>query len=87
MGKAIPTGLRYADNWQKEVTDPGRPPLRLEPVKGKFLWNGPGSIKAYQVDNTGKRGPELTVKTENGKQVVSLDIANGGPHVEILVNR
>ena len=85
MGKAIPTGLRYTDHWQKEVADPGRPPLRIEPVKGKFVWHGSGSIKAYHVDNSGKRGMELAVKLENGGQVVNLDTATGGPHVEIQV--
>ena len=86
MGKAIPTGLRYTDHWQKEVADPGRPPLRIEPVKGKFVRYGAGKIKAYHVDNSGKRGAELVVKSENGGQVVNLDISDGGPHVEIQVN-
>ncbi len=86
MGKAIPTGLRYTDHWQKEVADPGRPPLRIEPVKGKFVWYGAGKINAHHVDNSGKRGAELVVKSENGGQVVNLDTSDGGPHVEIQVN-
>lgn len=85
LGRAVPTGLRYTDNFQKEVADPGRPPLRVEPVKGRFTWYGTGSLKVYAIDNSGKRGVEVPVTRENDAQRVEMDASTGGPHWEVMI--
>lgn len=87
MGRAVPTGLRYADGFQKDIANPGRPPLRVEPVKARFTWTGPGTIKVYPVDNSGQRGSEVKVTQENKTQTVELDSSTAGPHWEVLLSR
>lgn len=87
LGRAAPTGLRYKDAWQKEVADPGRPPLRIEPVKGRFVWKGKGRVIVHQVDNSGKRAGFATIEREGDATAVTLDLAKAGPHWEIEIER
>ncbi|MFM7319473.1 MAG: hypothetical protein ACKO5E_21205 [bacterium] len=87
IGKAVSTGMRYTDHWQKDIAELGYPPLRIEPVKGQLKWTGNGRIRVFSVDNNGKRGKELDIsQTENG-QVVELDTKLGGPHWEVTVSK
>ena len=87
MGRAVSTGMRFTDQWQKEIAELGYPPLRIEPVKGRFTWSGSQKIKVYQVDQNGKRGNELSVSQNDGKQVIELDTAQAGPHWEVVITR
>lgn len=87
MGRAIPSGFRYADQWQKDVAEFGEPPLRIEPVTAKFRWNGTGKIQVFQVDNNGHRGKEVEVLLDNNTQIFTLDGTNTGPHWEIVIKR
>jgi hypothetical protein len=79
--------MRFTDQWQKEIAELGYPPLRIEPVKGRFTWSGSQKIKVYQVDQNGKRGNELSVSQNDGKQVIELDTAQAGPHWEVVITR
>jgi len=67
VARVEPTGLRWVDEWRRDVADPGRPPLLQEPVRAKVLWRRKGTAKAYALDNTGKRaGPVPLEKTSDG---------------------
>lgn len=83
LGRVTPTGLRYKDHWRKDVADPGRPPLRIEPVSGRLVYSGPGRITVRSVENTGKRAGFVQPVTEGDSAAFELDLSAGGPHWEI----
>ncbi|MFM1802978.1 MAG: hypothetical protein RJA81_2330, partial [Planctomycetota bacterium] len=87
MGRAIPTGLRYADHWQKEVAEFGEPSLRIEPVKAAITWKRNGKIRVFAVDNNGKRGEEVEVTTTAENQSFELDTLSSGPHWELILSQ
>jgi hypothetical protein len=71
VARVEPTGYRWVDGWKREVADPGRPPLRQEPVQARIRWRRSG-VKAYALDNAGARvAPVKLATTANG---VELDI-------------
>ncbi len=55
IARVEPTGFRWVDSWKREVADPGRPPFFQEPVTARVVWRQKGAVKAYVLDNTGKR--------------------------------
>lgn len=87
MGRATPTGLRYKDDWRKEVADPGRPPLRIEPVSARFSYAGSGRITVRSVDNSGKGTGFVQPRKEGETSIFELDLNAGGPHWEVELAR
>lgn len=87
LGRATPTGLRFKDNWRKEVAAPGRPPLRIEPVTGRFYYSGQGRITVRSVDNSGKAAGFVQPRKEDESSVFELDLNKGGPHWEVELTR
>jgi hypothetical protein len=87
LGRATPTGLKYKDHWQKEVADPGRPPIRVEPVAARFSFTGQGRILVRSVDNSGKAGAFVRPVSEGETTVFELDLKSGGPNWEIELSR
>jgi hypothetical protein len=84
VAKVAPTGFRWADDWRREAADPGRPPLLQEPVKGTITWRRKGTIKAYALDNNGKRlGPAPTKPDPDGTTLV-LDGSTAALHFELV---
>jgi hypothetical protein len=55
IARVEPTGFRWVDSWKREVADAGRPPFLQEPVVATVLWMKKGAVRAYVLDNTGKR--------------------------------
>jgi hypothetical protein len=67
------------------VADPGRPPLKQEPVLAKVLWKRKGSIKAYALDNNGARvGPAKVEAAADGTRLV-IDGTVPALHWELVV--
>ena len=90
VGRVEPTGFRWVDQSQREVADPGRPPLLQEPVRARVIWQrrGRGNIKAYALDNTGARtGPANLEKAPQGTFGAKLLIDGRAPvfHWELVV--
>ena len=84
VGRVVPTGLEYTDHWRREVADPGRPPLRIEPIRSEILWRRDGTVRAYPLDNAGRRRAELEGhRTDEGTRFV-LDGRDGGLHWELV---
>jgi hypothetical protein len=79
IGRVEPTGFRWADEWKREVADPGRPPLIQEPVRAKVTWRRKGKITAYPLDNDGVRG--AAVRLEPTSDGVRLSIPGTTPTV------
>jgi hypothetical protein len=89
VGRSQTTGQTWADGWRRDIADPGRPPIRLEPTRARVLWKRqpgqPGAVQAYRLDASGRRGAAVPVKeTAEGIRVV-LDESAGGPHWELVV--
>jgi hypothetical protein len=85
IARVYPTGFSWVDPWRKETADPGRPPLLVEPIKGTVTWLRKGSVKAYALDNDGKRlGPAKTKASDDGTTLV-LDGATASVHFEMVV--
>jgi hypothetical protein len=74
IARVEPTGLRWVDSWKREVADPGRPPFLQEPVVASVVWRRKGKVRAFALDNTGKRTAEVSVETLPGGGGVSLAI-------------
>jgi hypothetical protein len=70
VGRAQPTGLAWADTFRREVADPGRPPILLEPVRATVTWKRRGPVTAYALDESGKRlEPVAAERTGDGVRV------------------
>jgi hypothetical protein len=72
VARVEPTGLAWDDPWRKRVASPGRPPLLQEPVRAEITWRRKGAVRAFALDNAGRRagtvewkkgaaGPKLVV--------------------------
>jgi hypothetical protein len=85
VGRVEPTGFLWVDEWRRDVADPGRPPLKQEPVLAKVLWKRKGSIKAYALDNNGTRiGPAKVEAAADGTRLV-IDGTVPALHWELVV--
>ncbi len=85
IGRVTPTGFTWVDPWRKETADPGRPPLLVEPVKGTVTWLRKGNVKAYLLDNDGKRlGPAKTKVDTEGTSLL-LDGSTASVQFEMVV--
>jgi hypothetical protein len=86
VGRAQPTGLSWVDGGRREVADPGRPPILLEPIRAAISWKHRGTVEAYALDGAGKRSRPVTLgRTADG---IRLDVdtkAAGGQHWELVV--
>lgn len=84
VGRFSPTGFRWVDPWRRETADPGRPPLLQEPVKGKVTWRAKGPVKAFALDNNGRRIGPATVKTTESGATLILDASTAALHFEMV---
>ena len=84
VARVVPTGFRYVDEWRRETADPGRPPLLAEPVKGKVVWKQKGAVKAFALDNNGRRVGPVKVVTSPGGTAVVLDGGVPSLHFELV---
>jgi hypothetical protein len=83
IGQVEPTGLRYVDGWRRDVADIGQPPLLAEPVKASITWRTKQAIRAYALDNTGKRIREIPLQaTADGPRLL-IDGLTPGFHWEL----
>jgi hypothetical protein len=55
LGRVEPTGFRWVDPLQRDVADPGRPPLLLEPILARVTWRRRGKIAGYVLSPSGDR--------------------------------
>jgi hypothetical protein len=62
IARVEPTGFRWVDPWKREVADPGRPPFLQEPVVATVIWAKKGAVRAYTLDNTGKRTGRVPIE-------------------------
>ncbi len=84
IAQVEPTGLRWVDHWHREVADPGRPPLRLEPIQGNLTWRQDRPVTAYALDVSGRRIKQIPVqRTSEGFQV-RVDSNDGTIHWELV---
>ena len=85
IARVSPTGFAYVDPWKRDTADPGRAPLLAEPVVGSLVWKRKGAVKAYALDNSGKRvGPAKVVKEAEGSRLV-IDGKVPALHWEMVV--
>ncbi|WP_240907176.1 hypothetical protein [Paludisphaera rhizosphaerae] len=86
LARVEPTGYRWVDPWKRETADPGRPPLLLEPVRARVEWKRKGSVKAFALDNSGKRvGPAVAEPLPNGEGLALIvDGASATIHWELV---
>ncbi len=89
VGGVEPTGFRYVDEWRREVADPGRGPFLQQPISARVVWRtkAASKLKAYALDNTGKRVDEIKLVHAPSNDVVELSIEGGKPyfHYELVV--
>lgn len=86
VGRAIPSGLRWVDHWRREVADPGRPGILMEPVRARVTWKRrtAGDVRAFALGNDGSRGQALKVDTLPGGGV-RVDLRGGATmHWELV---
>ncbi len=83
--RAAPTGFRWADLSHRVVADPGRPPVRVEPVRATIAWRGPGreALRAFALDAAGRRVAEAPVERSAGGSRVRLEGPPGTMHWEL----
>lgn len=86
VARAQPTGMRWADAWRGEVSDPGRPPIVCEPVRGAVVWKRAGSapVRGFALDNAGNRIKELPVERGPGEARLVLDGSLPALHYELV---
>jgi hypothetical protein len=85
VGRVQPTGYAWDDPWRFEVSQPGQPPLLLEPARASLVWKRRGTLKAYALDNAGKRAKEASLDaTKDGAKLV-MDTSTGTTHWELVV--
>ncbi|WP_152051089.1 hypothetical protein [Tautonia marina] len=85
VARVQPTGLTWVDHWKREVADPGRPPLRVEPIRASITWNRDDPVTLFALDSAGRRIGEVKgAATSNGLRFV-LDRREGYLHWELAV--
>jgi len=87
IARVEPTGFRWVSGWKREVADQGRPPFLQEPVIARVVWRRKGNIRAYVLDNDGKRlGPAPLEPLKKGEGVtLSIDGKTAAFHWELTV--
>ncbi|MBX6314237.1 MAG: hypothetical protein IRY99_15195 [Isosphaeraceae bacterium] len=86
IARVEPTGFAWADEWKRDVAAPGLPPLLQEPVQAAVLWKQRGHVRAYALDNTGKRtGPARLDQTAEGYRLV-IDGRSPTVHWELTLD-
>jgi hypothetical protein len=84
VARVQPTDLQWVDHGKREVADPGRPPLRVEPIRASITWDRPGAVSAFALDNSGRRLAEVGgIRTDTGTRFV-LETTNGQLHWELV---
>ena len=85
VARVVPTGMTYADEWQRDTADPGRPPLKQEPIQARVLWKRKGTVKAYALNNNGDRvGPARLEQESEGPRLV-IDRSSTALHWELVI--
>ncbi|MFO0909594.1 MAG: hypothetical protein U0794_14770 [Isosphaeraceae bacterium] len=85
IANVAPTGFAYVDEWRNQTSDPGRPPLLREPVSAQLTWKRKGAIKAYALDNNGRRLGAARVETTNDGVRLTVDGASTSFHWELVI--
>jgi hypothetical protein len=87
IGRVEPTGFRWVDPWHRNAADPGRPPFLQQPVEARVEWLRKGPVKAYVLDNSGKRVGPARVESLAGGEGVALvvDGRTAAFHWELVV--
>ena len=85
IARVEPTGFLWADEWKRDVADPGRPPLLQEPVRAKVSWRRAGAVKAYALDADGKRAESVELTKTGDGVALAIDGKSPGMHWEIVV--
>ncbi|MDR3638245.1 MAG: hypothetical protein P4L84_30860 [Isosphaeraceae bacterium] len=85
LARIEPTGFRWVDEWRRYVADPGRPPLLQEPVSARIRWKRGGPIKAYTLDNTGKRLASVKLQAVDGGVELTVDGTASTLHWELCL--
>lgn len=85
VGRAQPTGLTWADTSRREVADPGRAPIRLEPVRAVVTWKRREKVAAYALDGSGVRVRLLPTRRDGETARVALETGDEGTlHWELV---
>ncbi len=84
ISRAEPTGLTYADQWKRQIANPGRPPILIEPVRARITLKRKGSFRAFALDETGKRGPKAELKSSPEGSILEIEADSPAIHWEIL---
>ncbi|MEW4566552.1 hypothetical protein AB1L88_01665 [Tautonia sp. JC769] len=85
VARVQPTDLTWVDSWRREVANPGRPPLRVEPMRASITWSRGDSATVYALDHSGRRVAEIQGSAAgNGRRFV-LDRRDGYLHWELVV--
>jgi hypothetical protein len=86
LARVEPTGLRWVDVGRHSVADPGRPPFLQEPVRGRVAWKRKGNIRAFALDNAGRRIGQARVETLSDGEGVALILDGRSPgfHWELV---
>lgn len=83
VARVEPTGLTYVDPFQRAVAAPGTPPLVCEPVRARITWRHRGPIKAYALDNAGRRVGPVALQPAPEGAVLELDGSSPHLHFEL----
>ncbi|RUL89294.1 hypothetical protein [Tautonia sociabilis] len=85
VARVQPTGLEWVDHWRREVADPGRPPLRVEPIRATVSWTREGPASLFALDEAGRRIAEIPGKRTPQGMHFDLDGRDGRLHWELVV--
>lgn len=87
VGRVEPTGMTWADGNRRDVADPGRGPMLLEPVRVALAWRVKGSVAAHALDSAGRRAGTLKVEPTADGVRAELDTRPGGTmHWELVAD-
>ena len=84
IGRVEPTGIRWADEQRRDVAEPGRAPLRMEPIRSTLSLRRAGTVKAYRLDTTGKRLEPAPLQKNADGWTLPMDGENGTVHWEVV---
>jgi hypothetical protein len=85
VARAQPTGLAYADGWQRETGIRGQSPILIEPVSGSIEWTHPGRVEAHALDAAGHRTAAVPLhSTPDGRHRLDLGQPPATLHYELI---